>query len=268
MDWPDDVLTRAPRGALAYLRGRDPLLVPVAFWWDGKHVWLLAGADDPHTQALQHDPACALWVAPTTRGGDGVAGRGRARLFTARDPAALALHGAAITAAVGALGVKHAGALVGYAQDVARLPVRRLLRERVVVRVALEDLQPLRPPPLGTGIAPALPPVIPAEVRRSVAGKRHVTLAVGGDGLQVTPAVWSAGFRVQTPAGVTVPRDAPAAVLVDGDAARRPSDFVAITLAGGVVHGRFTSQLATWWHGFDVQQREVPTAVEPLRLPD
>lgn len=234
-----------PPAGRCLLAASGQQVAPIAYWYDGTSAWMSASASSALVAALQRDADCALWV------GD-VLARGVARVFSLRDPVGLAFHGATIAAAMTALA----------ATNVRRiLDARRLLpTNRVALRVTVAQTEQVSwsaPPP---GIAPALPTVVPPDVRRALAGQRQVVLAAQHDRLQVSPAVWGAGFALT---GVRPGTEA-VAVLDDG--------HLGVAVAGTVGQGALRPERVTWWHGVQVESADVPplAAAAPggITLPD
>jgi hypothetical protein len=118
-------------------------------------------------------------------------------------------------------------------------------------------------------VAPALPAVVPGDVRRAVTGERHVVLATGvpSGTVTITPAVWGAGLSLQVPAGDSLPAGVPATVYVGTDPRRRPTQVVGLSLAGEVDGQRLRPSRATWWEGFDLTTVDLPQTSSVV-LPD
>lgn len=267
---PEELLTTAPRCVLAFGNGAGPFLAPMAFWSDGGGLWMSTSAATLKVRSLGRRAACAVYVPPLREGGLGLVVRGPARVFGLGDPTGLLLHGPTISAAMTALAVKNAPTLWGYAQDAARIPPRWLPRNRVVLRVAIDETQPVRPPAVGPGIAPALPSVVPPDVRRVLAGMRRVVVAGDVEGrLVLAPAVWGGGFALAVPPGFRLP-EGRVAVTVDVDPVHRPTSAVGLTLRGHLdSRGRLDGRRVTWWRGFDMQTLDVPVPhVGAVMLPD
>jgi hypothetical protein len=137
-------------------RHRLALLASPA-WSDGAHVWLVADAVD---QAFVGAGAAALLTGPS---GLRALARGSVRAYGLHDPVGLALHGAAVAAALGALALRAAGA------------VRRALPgSPFALRLQVETLMVLERGADDGGIAPALPAAAPSDIRRALAGVRDV----------------------------------------------------------------------------------------------
>lgn len=287
-----DALADGDRCVLAIRGDRAPVVTPTVFWSDGDAVWMTAAAGSAEVAALRARPGCALWIpAPGRRDGFEPGGRdeqdgrdagvgqgptpadrgavvhGHARVFGAGDPVGLTLHGVSISAAMAALAVKQAGAVLGYARDAARALPRLALRRQVVVRVAIERSWMEARPSSAPGVAPALPAVVPADVRRALAGERRVVLALQGpEDLAVVPALWSSGFALEpSPARHGT---GSAAVAVDTPPRRRPTEAVGLVLSGTVTaRGTLDATTATWWRGFEVDSAPIPS-VSGVTLPD
>jgi hypothetical protein len=195
----DGVLAAARWCLLAFADAGAPRLAPHAFWSDGAGLWLALPVDGAEVRGLRDDPRCALWVPPVDPSGPGVALAGRGRVFGLDDPLALVVHGPVLSTAVLALAARSPGLVLEQARQVASFPPR-LPRNRVVVRVAIERLRGIVPPPEGAGMAPPLPPVIPADVRRELSGIQSVVVALHHDGdVVVAPAALGAGFVLDGP---------------------------------------------------------------------
>jgi hypothetical protein len=92
-----------------------------------------------------------------------------------------------------------------------------------------------------------------------------------GDGLEVQPAVWKAGFQLDVDAGVVPNPDTPACVAVDRYVDARPAESVGLLLHG-TVDGRFRFRpvRATWRQGVSVGSSALrePAAASGIVLPD
>jgi hypothetical protein len=267
---PRRVLHEQRRCLLGFATPTGPLLAPTAYWSDGEHLWMSAAGSSVKARRLREHPECVVYV-PACDGQPGAVARGDVRVFRAGDPVGLLFHGAAITGAMAALAVSNVSSMLGYAQDAASIPARWAPPNRVVLRLRLDDVaavpQPVAPP----GVAPPLPAVVPSDVRRALAGKRRITLAVeqrsqrreGGDdgrriSIGVVPAGWGAGFRLALPAGVSLAPGTRVAAVLDDDAEGRPTGVVGLALRGTVGEGgRLRPERATWWRGFRLHTADV-----------
>jgi hypothetical protein len=161
------------------------------------------------------------------------------------------------------------GTLLGYAQDAPQIPRRWAPPNRVVVRLAAEEIGQITLPEPGHGIAPALPILVPAEVRRALAGQRGIVLAFDDGRLDVVPAVWGQGYRLTLPPGWSPADGVAAAAVVDTDPPRRPTQVLGLALRGIVADGTLRPERATWWHGFELATVDVPAPTGPgITLPD
>ena len=271
----EEVLEGARRCVLALPSRSGPLLSPMAFWFDGAAVWLSTSEDAVKTRLLAREPACTVYV-PAPDGDGGVAARGLARVHSLDDPVGLALHAPTVSAAMTALAVKELGAIGHYLRDLPVIPRSWLPQRRVAVRVVLSAPARLEAPTPGPGVAPALPSVVPADIRRAVAGRRAVVAAAGRRDVEVAPAVGSAGgaLDVAAPGGRDEgggPFEAdgtPLAVVVDDDGGR-PSEVRGLALRGTVRAGALAPERVTWWRGFEAHTAEVPAPDDDvLTLPD
>jgi len=257
-------LHRGGRALLAVRGHRGPVLSPVAYWFDGAGLWFSTPADSVKVAGLLRDPVCAVHVPErqdaASDGDGGANARGHGRIFSLDDPRGLVLHGAAITAAVSALAARHAAGLRDLAQEALRQPARLLPHSRVVVRMEVEAAQWVRAPRPVAGIAPALPIVVPADVRRAVAGLREVVVAVeDAGGLSLTAATWSAGFALAPTEGEHLPVGALAAVALDSGWEEKPGRSTGLALAGALAEGPVLRAAAvTWWQGFRLQSADLP----------
>jgi hypothetical protein len=270
MDEIETRLREATRCLLAVRGARGPLLSPMAVWYDGAGLWTTTSAAAVKASVLRRAPACALYVPPAD-GHPGLVVDGSARVFGLHDPLGTALHAATISAAMTALAARNAGTILGYAQDAARVPTRWAPRNRVVLRIRIDDARVVAEPDLAPGMAPTLPTVIPPDVRRAVGGSRRVVLAVdGGDGLTVLPAGWGAGFALVLPAGVEVPPGARVQAVVDHDPQGQPTKVVGLAVHGAVdARGALVPDRYTWWHGFDLATVDAPPpSASGFQLPD
>ncbi len=237
------------RGSRCLLVTRqEPIAAPLAYWFDGTSAWMAPPASSPFVAALERDPGCTLWV-------DGILAEGVARVFSLRDPLGLAIHSPTLAAAMAALATTNASTIAGYVQGAARQPSRLRPGNRVGLRVSIADAERAGPPPMPPGIAPALPTVVPADVRRALAGRRDVLLATAEG---VTRAMWAAGFTLTVPNGFPLEPGTEAVAALDADG-------LGISLAGTVTPGpALRPQHASWWHGFAVAEAGVP---EPAATP-
>lgn len=290
----DDLLRDASRCVLA-LSGSGvewgaPVLSPMAFWYDGSAVWMTTAATPATRAGPRRGVPCAVYVPPVGGSRHGVVIGGEARVHSLDDPVGLVLHSAPISAAMTALVAKNLPAMPGYARDLARAPEQWQPRNRVILRVGAASLRSAPLPVAGRGVAPALPDVVPADVRRAVAGRRYVVLATGTEeDLHIQPAVWGAGYQLQTAAGAGTAAQKPATVAVDAsfvdadfrdadsrDADPREADADAESgranvgrrlgeARGVAVHGflgpdlRLRAERVTWWRGFEVESAAIPT---------
>lgn len=266
----EDVLARASRCQLG-AGGERPDVTPMVFWSDGAALWMTAPAATVRAAGLHDDPRCVAYVPPVDEAGHGVVVHGAARVYGTQDPLGVVLHTPTISTAMAALAARNAGALLGYMQDAALLPRRWLPRNRVVLRLVVESATAVEPPAVPTGVAPALPTVVPADVRRALAGVRRLALVYAdGARLQATPAVWSAGYVLRTPPALRPPPGARVAAAVDTDRSPRPTRAVGLTVHGRIAEGgRLEPERVTSWHGFDSETAAVPRpAPGGVVLPD
>lgn len=266
--------------ALVAVRGhRGPVLSPVAYWFDGASVWFSTPADSVRIAGLLRDPVCAVHVAAGEDAapgqGTGAIANGRGRIFSFDDPRGLVLHSAAITAAVTALVTRHAAGIREWAQGAVRQPARLLPHSWVVVRMEVESARSVRAPVTAGGIAPALPTVVPSDVRRAVAGFRAVVVAVDDGGeLSLDAATWSAGMALAPAEGDGLPVGAPAAVALDSGSEDQFGPPTGLALAGALAEGPTLRPVhVTWWQGFRLQSADLPPGSQAgfrsgLTLPD
>lgn len=256
----------APRSARP--PARPPVVSPVAYWFDGTNLWCTVPADGPAVAALDRNPVCAAHVPPLDAGGVGAVLTGRARVFSLQDPRGLLLHAPTLLTALTALGLGSAGRVAGRISTGLRSPARALPEGRVAVRVRVDGVRGVRaltPPP---GIAPPLPPVVPPDVRRLVAGERQVVVAAtAADGLSLQPAVWGAGLALTPSPGGALPTTGAATVVVQGD------QDSGIALEGVLAGGRLRPERAHWWSDRSHGAAEVATdgaggALGSITLPD
>lgn len=265
----DEVLDRSTRCVLGFSGRRGPLIAPMAYWFDGAALWMSTPAASVKAKALRRRPQCGVYVPRPGGNGAGVVARGTARVFGLHDPVGLTVHGGVISAAMAALAARNTGTILGYVQDARHVPARFRPRNRVVVRVALDDLRVVAAPPPGTGVAPALPLVVAPAVRRALAGQRLVSLAAAQPTGAVTvgPATWGGGFALQLPPGEP-PVTGTAAAYLGTDPGNRPTAVMGVSLTGDVEDGRLRARRATWWEGFALTTVDLPTATATLTLPD
>lgn len=284
----EHLLRSGRRCMLAFAGSGGPHVTPMAFWSDGTSLWMTTSASSlkakrlgaPGVTAADGAPPeqtpCAVYIPPTTSDGQaeaepaqaaadgrparGLVIEGGARVFTVDDPVGLALHWPFVSAAMTALAVKNAPSLAGYARDLPRTPLRWLPNNRVAIRVRIERLRPVEVPLPGRGIAPALPGVVPPDIRRTLAGRRDVVLA-SGTGAKVTaqPAAVGAGFALDVGTGPPLVIGAPAVIALDAEPSGRPSEVVGLALHGTIgADGRLDAERAVWWEGFDLSGARIP----------
>jgi hypothetical protein len=168
-----------------------------------------------------------------------------------------------------ALAARNVGTLLGYAQDAPQIPRSWTPPNRVVVRLAAEEIEEIRAPDPGAGIAPGLPALVPAVVRRALAGQRRIVLAVDGGRLDLVPAAWGQDYRLTLPVGWGPADGVAACAVVDADPRRRPTEVVGLALRGIVTGCTLRPERATWWCGFDRATLDVSVTTDPgITLPD
>jgi hypothetical protein len=256
--------------------GQPPRVVPAPSWFDGAAVWLAAPYDDELTTALRRDAACAV-VLPVLPGGEGADGRvtvavGRGRVYSPEDPVGLVLHAPAMLAAGVALALRHSAGLPRWVARAARDPERlgRLGQlDRVVARVALDRVRTLDPPAAPPGIAPALPTVVPAEIRRALSGIRQVVAITHEDAsLTVTPAAWSVGYALALPPSVRLTPGVPLTVAAEVPS-ETPGPVAGLALSGTVGAGpALLPRTVAWWTDGTRGTAQVPAPRGAVTLPD
>jgi hypothetical protein len=148
------LLETSGRCLVAFTGAPWPLTVPLAQWYDGRELWLAAGAAT--ARSLAEHPACAVGVP----GDDVVAvGTGQARVFGLGDPAGLALHAGPVAGAATVLAARNVAAMLGSMRDAVLAPARLL--DAAVVRVSLDDVAVLAWSPMSTPPPPPRPPGVP-----------------------------------------------------------------------------------------------------------
>lgn len=273
---PEDLLTRARRCVVGAAGGGGPEVMSTAFWFDGRALWMAAAAATLPTAARSGESEAVAYVPPVDAGEPGVMVHGRARAYSPHDPVGLVFHTATISAAMTALAVRNPGGVLGSLRDAARAPRQWVSSRRLLVlRLVAERLTAVDPPDLGHGMAPALPTVVPSDVRRALAGRRRVVLVYSDDtGPQAVPAVWDAGYALRTPPTLRPPAGARAVAAVDGDGDGdgRHGGGRSIGLAlEGVIdqQGRLVPDRATSWDAPYSESAEVsPPIPGGVVLPD
>lgn len=263
------ILDESP-GCLLAVRGRrDPVIWPTAHWFDGTGVWLTTAADAAKVASLRRDPECAVAV-PASDDGPGVAATGRARVFTPAEPVRFALHAPAISAAMSALAARHPSELWHEATSPSRIAAHWPLHQRVVLRVVLDTLDIVQPPPRGAGVSPPLPTALPTDVRRRLGGRRAVTVLWDQPPLRLVSAGWAARFALTFAAGGARPAPGARVAVAVTDEAATPT-----TAAGAVLHGELgdgdvlAADRATWWRGFEVHRTDLPqSSATGVVMPD
>lgn len=266
---PDRLLDDAKRMVLAWAADPHPLLAPMAFWSDGRHLWASTSGSSGKVRAFERDPACTAWV-PGGAGRPGLSVTGHVRVFRPTDVVAMATHGPTLAAAQTALSVKNYASVAGYAVDAARVPSRWLPQSRVMLRITMTQRQPVSPPALGPGIAPALPTEVPADIRRVLSGQRQVTVGwTGPTGVGLAPAVWGPGMTLDLPDGMAPPSGAAVNVVADHDPGFRPTEVAGLSLRGTWDGRAVVAVKVRWWHGFDQGGAPVePRTTDPVVIPD
>lgn len=270
----DRLLDDAKRLVLAWPGRNLPILTPVAFWWDGQHIWFSTSGDSLKAQALRRDGACAMYVSPVQEEGAGALLRGTARVFHSGDPMGLAIHGGFLAAAQGALMVKHASSMMGYVVDAPKVPIRFQPQQRVLVRVGVQEQLAVPQPALGPGMSPALPTEVPPEVRRKLSGLRRIVLGTMVDGgIGLLPAVWGAGFTVRVPAGAALAEGTAVTAVLDHDPGFRPTEVVGMSLSGTIAAAGPALKIAPtkvrWWSGFALDSAALSgRATDTIVIPD
>ena len=293
----DELLRTARRCVLALPSERGPIVSPMAFWSDGASLWMTTSASSAKVERLAaptpdaspddadvadedsadgaKETSCAVYIAPDDAVSDavptsrGLSIDGSARVYTLDDPVGLAVHWPVVSAAMAALAVKNAASLTGYAMDLPRTPLRWLPTNRVAIRVRMHHIRPVVPPSVvdrmastqpGPGIAPALPGVVPSDIRRALAGQRRAVVALGGSGpVRLQPALVGAGLALDVGGGPSLPTGMPAVLVLDADPRGRPSDVRGLALHGTITPGpALDAERATWWRGFDVSGARIP----------
>lgn len=264
------VFERGSRCVMAFSGRRGPVVSPMAFWADGASLWMSTPAVSVKAGALRRRPEVSVYVEPTDGSTVGAVVTGRARLYGLHDPLRLAVHGAVISTAMTALAARNTGTILGYVQDARSVPARFRPRNRVAVRIAVDRVRNVPVPTPGPGIAPALPAMIAPGVRRAVAGRRVVTLAVEQPDGQVVvrPVIWGAGFQLDLPDELSDVSGAPAVVHLGSDPRNRPTAVAGLSLFGEVDNATLKPIRATWWEGFDLTTVDLPATPPSITLPD
>lgn len=246
-------LENATRCLLAYHGTEGPQLVSTPCWSDGDALWIAAQASGGMIAGLRQAPTCGIGI------GLALLASGTARVFGPHDLFGLIAHGLTVCAAMAALSVRHP-------REVARGWLLGGSSRLAAVRVGIDRAWAVEPPAPPPGIAPGLPEVVPADIRRRLSGLRHVLVAAGStDGIRVTPAVWGAGFVLDAGAGYPLPADpgAPLAVAVTADG-------VGVTLTGDLDGRRALRPChAAWWGDGRTGSAALPTLPRgAVQLPD
>ncbi|WP_370326430.1 pyridoxamine 5'-phosphate oxidase family protein [Euzebya sp.] len=257
----DRLLDDAKRLLLAWPGRTVPLMTPMAFWWDGQHVWFTTSGSSLKARRLMEDGTCAMYV-PAPEGEDGRLLRGHARVFHLGDPLGLTVHAGFLATAQTALMLKNAQSILGYVVDAPKVPTRFRPANRVLIRVTVTSDEHVTPPPVARGIAPALPTAVPPEIRRVLSGMRRVAVATQVDGgIGLVPAVWGAGFSLELPEGAGVGDGTVATVVVDCDPGFRPTQVSGVSMSGTIATGGTAPRLeptkVRWWEGFEVHSAEI-----------
>lgn len=249
---------------------RGPRVAPVACWSDGAGLWLATPADSVTVAALRRKPDCLVVVGQDSD--EAAVLQATARVYGLHDPLGLLLHSPIVSAAMGALAATHADTVVDYVAEAARVPARHLPRSPVAIRLALREPLPAdEPAEARDGIAPALPSVVPADVRRALAGVRRIVLAAETDGwrhggLDAAPALWGAGFALSVPPGRSLAAGTPVMAVAAVEPGGKPAG---LALCGNLDLGPVLSaRQVTWWRGAHAETVDVPPATSSIILPD
>lgn len=264
-------LDAATRCMLGFRGDRGPLAAPMAFWFDGSSLWMTPAIDSVDVAALR-DGACVAYVPPVGGARRGAIVVGHARVHGLHDLLGLATHAAPLFAAMTVLAVRNAATVlgyVGYVQDAGRAAARSLPRNPVALRVTVERLRAVAAPDLGRGVAPALPTVVPADVRRALAGRRAGALITDvPEGLDIGPVVCGAGFALTVPRDRRLSPGTPAVATVEHQA-QRAGSAAGVALGGRIGGGaELRVERVTWWHGFASHTVDVPAATAAITLPE
>ena len=264
-DW-SRLLDERTHCLLAFAGGRGPAVVPLAHWHDGRALWATLAPDGEAARRLADASACTVWL---TDPGRVLTSAGEARVFRLDSPVRLALHAGPISGALAALAVRNAGTLLASARHRLLVPDRWRVPSRVVLRVVLGPTWSLPVAAGDAGLPPPLPTVVPADVRRAVAGQRAVVLVRGRGRPDVTPALLGPGFRL-TVAGTPVPEiDGPVAVVAGPPPEAGWHRARGLALHGTVAGGRLIPDRATWWRDGAVDTAAVARGYQPgVVLPD
>lgn len=276
----DRLLTTGSRCVLAVRVSEGPLAFPAPFWFDGTHLWTVANASRLRVRPGRHEPECAVYVAPSEEaasgatsthqdapyGQTGLLAYGRGRVFGLAEPLGALLHAPAISAALTALAARQLDRVAGYAQEATRMPPAWFREERAVLRVTVEGSETLAHPRPEGGLTPRLPPAVPAQVRRRLAGRRQVVVAVDEGGLAASPGVWGQDLALTTTGKAALTPGRRVAVVVEAE----PAHATGLTLSGQLDDGgRLRPDEALWWHGLEWGHAEVTGAPEGgIELPD
>lgn len=278
------LLTTGSRGVLAVRGAEGPVAFPVPFWFDGTHLWAVVSASRLRLRPGHHEPECAVYVPPSdTTGPDATSGdqgdpheppgllaSGHGRVFGLSEPVGALIHAPTISAALTALAARQLDRVAGYAQEATRLPPAWFREERVVLRLTVEESETLAHPREEAGLTPRLPPAVPAEVRRRLAGRREVVVAVDEEGLAASPGLWGPGFALRAVREATLRPGRRAAVVVEAEPGTGPERATGLTLSGRLDDGaRLQPDQAVWWHGLEWGHAEVAGPPEGgIELPD
>jgi hypothetical protein len=249
---------------------RGPAAAPMACWSDGSALWLATPADSVAVGVLRRDPDCQAVVGQEA--GAGVVLRGTARVYGGHDPLGLLLHSPVVSTAMAALAASHPDSVLDYIAQAARVPARRLPRNQVAIRLAVHQSLVVDDLVVDSGLAPALPSVVPADVRRALTGVRHIVLASdcpgrnGHGGLDAEPAVWGAGFAVSLAPRRRLEAGTRVLATTTAEAGGR---FAGIAVCGRLGAGCVVrTERVTWWRGASAETVDLPPATSSITLPD
>lgn len=280
----DGLLASGSRCVLAVRTAEGPLASPVPFWFDGTHLWTVANAARLRMRPGHQEPECAVYVPPSdtvasdaisgnqdaSHGQTGLRAYGRGRVFGLAEPLGTLLHAPAISAALGALAARQLDRLAGYAQEATRMPPAWFREQRAVLRLTIEETETLAHPRPEGGLTPRLPPAVPAEVRRRLAGRRQVVVAADDEGLAASPALWGGDFTLSAIHGVTLSPGRRVAAVVEAEPDARSGRATGLTLSGRLDDGgRLRPEAASWWHGLEWGHADVTGPPDGgIELPD
>jgi hypothetical protein len=282
------ILGTVPLGMLA-VKASTPLVNPLAYHFDGEHVWMTTSRYATKLRLARRDPRAGFMV---TYGERTVLLRG---LLDVVDPRSVggavgaALEGPRFAFGLAGYGLKNLGFAAGYVVDLARVPSQWWPHNRVVLRLKVANalVTWARPPSPATS---ERVPAVPAGVARAFRQIETGFLCWYSGGYPtLVPSMWAIdGDRalvVPTATGLSPRTGSPSALVIEYHHRYRASRMVGACLRGSIRRDPRASRAVadrygisaldsglgyaldiervTWWRGFQVRTAAVASAARP-----